>query len=76
MIKVTESYPGQLFPLVLATYFSGPVTVLIQDFFSWLRAGSTPSLFATFISLIHTVVAAGVIAIWYVTAQFLDRKQS
>jgi hypothetical protein len=35
----------------------------------------TTSLFATFISLIHTVVAVGVIALWHMTGRFLDRNQ-
>lgn len=35
----------------------------------------TTSLFATFISLIHTVVAVGVIALWHVAGRVLDRKQ-
>lgn len=35
----------------------------------------TTSLFATFISLIHTVVAVGVIALWHLGGRFFDRKQ-
>lgn len=35
----------------------------------------TTSLFATFISLIHTVVAVGVIALWHLSGRFFDRKQ-
>jgi hypothetical protein len=35
----------------------------------------TTSLFATFISLIHTVVAVGVVALWHLSGRFFDRKQ-